>query len=135
MMIKAMNKSSNYKERHEEFVSNLSGTSVLTLIICLFHIPAFILLLKLVQRDNKPFLLRDFFLLMLPLLSIITVTAEFNFLTLVSLVPLSIILLYWNRKTQMNNSRKPSDPKTIHNKTSYITLLKGNFIRDSLMNS
>ena len=66
-----------YKEEHEGFVKNFKGTSAFFVVICLAHLPASILLLKIVQGSSKPLFIRDFVCLVLPLLLNMTILADY----------------------------------------------------------
>ena len=139
-----MSVSVSYKEEHESFVSNLKGSSIGCIIVCLMHVPVFILTLKLVQRYKKPTLMRDFLILVFPSLLVVTVFANYNY---VSLVALTIILclvmrslsqckhvnetvlsdvniefVSGNHKDELNNGK---NEENIHQRTSYITIYKG----------
>lgn len=122
-----------YKEQHEAFVSNLQGSSVFEVLACVSQVPAFIMLLKLVQRNSKPSIIRDFLLFTLPTLLSITLFANLNYWSLLVLV---VGLGYYHSRDR-NRITQPSTPPTTPlnpsnlgetDDTSYLTLFKGEFL-------
>ena len=82
-----------YKEEHEGFVKNFKGTSAFFVVICLAHLPASILLLKIIQGSSKPLFIRDFFCLVLPLLLNMTILADYCYITIFLLIGGEIIYI------------------------------------------
>ena len=82
-----------YKEEHEGFVKNFKGTSAFFVVICLAHLPASILLLKIVQGSSKPLFIRDFVCLVLPLLLNMTILADYCYLTIFLLIGGEIVYI------------------------------------------
>lgn len=120
-----------YKEEHEAFVSNLKGTSIGCIYFCLSHVPALVLLLKLVQANRRPRLLRDFTFLVIPILLIITLLADQSFWTLPCLLLgeiLAINRLQFRKGLGVFIGDIPSsgNVNTISsNKKTYLSLFKG----------
>jgi hypothetical protein len=114
----------SYKEEHEAFVSNLKGTSVGCILACFLHIPAVILLLKLIQKKARPRILRDMVYLVIPLLLSLTVLADYSY---VSLIIIAIAEIY---TLQLQKLKYESDVvqdviASEDKKKSYISLFKG----------
>ena len=82
-----------YKEEHEGFVKNFKGTSAFFVVICLAHLPASILLLKIVQGSSKPLFIRDFVCLVLPLLLNMTILADYCYITIFLLIVGEIVYI------------------------------------------
>lgn len=123
----------SYMLEHEAFVSNIKGTSVGCVLVCLLHLPMLILLTKLFQGTRKPRIIRDLIFLVLPILATITVLAEYNYWSLLSAICISVLFLnssdlnYDLNKDHVGGSNSPtsSNYAMIYNSTSYITLFKG----------
>lgn len=126
---------SNYKAEHEEFVSNLNGSSTASVIICLAHVPALILLTKLVQKGKKPRLFFEFLFFSFPMLLCMTIFADYSMISL-SIILLTAGLLYQGKKVVacadgffVSASERPSmtGNKSENRKirASYLTLSKG----------
>jgi hypothetical protein len=130
-----------YKEEHEGFVKNFKGTSAFFIIICLAHLPASILLLKIVQGSSKPLFIRDMFCLVLPLLLNMTVLADYCYITIFFMVTCEMIYIF---RFNPYRARKPSDNDLLENsnlrvkssfssavvrcqKAAYLNLFKGMF--------
>ena len=122
-----------YAEEHAAFFSNLKGSSALDVLVCILHLPALVLLLKLVQGHKRPRLLRDYFFLAFPCLLSITVFSTAGCLSLL-LITLSDIYIY--RTHSKATSDDISVPNTrfkvtdsnqeITTEKSYLSLFKGN---------
>jgi len=125
----------SYMLEHEAFVSNIKGTSVGCVLVCLLHLPMFILLTKLFQGKRKPRIIRDLVFLVLPILATITVLAEYNYWSLLSAICISVLFMNSSDLTyDLNrdhvlvgdsNSPTSSSHAIIYYSTSYITLFKG----------
>ena len=134
---KRMSKDS-YMLEHEAFVSNIKGTSVGCVLVCLLHLPIFILLTKLFQGKRKPRIIRDLVFLVLPILATITVLAEYNYWSLLSAICISVLFMNSSDLTyDLNrdhvlvgdsNSPTSSSHAIIYYSTSYITLFKGKIV-------
>ena len=128
-----------YKEEHEGFVKNFKGTSAFFIIICLAHLPASILLLKIVQGSSKPLFIRDLFCLVLPLLLNMTILADYCYITLFFMVTCEMLYIF---RFNPYRARKPSDNELLENgnqrekssfssavvrcqKAAYLNLFKG----------
>lgn len=119
---------SSYKDEHESFVSNLKGTSVACVVTCLAHVPAFIMLAKVMQRTRKPRIIREFLCLSFPLLLTITVFADYSYLSLTILGITLGVLNFQHRKhllsdLQAGKLEQQMDDK--NDRTAYLTLSKG----------
>jgi hypothetical protein len=111
--------------------------------VCILHLPALVLLLKLVQSHRRPRLLRDYVFLALPCLLTTTVFANAGYLSLL-LITLSDVYIYrtQNKGTSDDipavNTRLKSfeiNQDVITDK-SYLSLFKGNttFLRQNSFN-
>lgn len=118
---------SKYKEEHESFVSNLSGSSVECVVLCLAHVPAYALLTKMMQGFAAPRVVLDFIGLGLPLMLTMTIFSEY---TAVSISFLFVIFTAIYRTHGWSCSVKSTFPLSSeqgqHGRTSYLTLSKGN---------
>ena len=122
----------SYRDEHVSFVSNLKGTSIGCIVTCLAHSPCCILLVKLVQRNTKPMLLRDMFYFVIPLLLNMTVLADQCYWTLGILTLIEIIYVI---KMNRENARKfdfeqlqigsHSVEQEHSSKLNFLTLFKG----------
>lgn len=136
----------SYKEEHESFVANLKGSSIGCIIVCLLHMPAYILLLKMAQKYSKPSLSRDFLLLVFPTLLTVTVFANYNYISLIVLIVILCIRMRTPRHNHVVNEvvlggespvfEKPENSadnertakeENMHHRTNYITIYKGIF--------
>lgn len=125
----------NYKAEHEQFVSNLKGSSAACVLTCLLHVPLFIFLTKLVQKGRKPRLLREFFFLSLPLLFTMTVFADYAYLS-ICIVLITAVSLYQTQRTRIIAESSSASESSVqsyleeyqlqNHRTSYLTLSKGN---------
>jgi len=133
----------SYKDEQEAFVSNLPGTNVFDLVISFLHIPMLTLLAKVVllslrkrkyeEQSNKlTLLLEEYFVFVLPVLLCYTVGANYNHITLLMAIVLTILLFFWHRtQTYLSSTSQPDNtPKSIFQDTNYVTLFKGNLIHD-----
>lgn len=127
---------SSYNEEHELFVSNSKGSSVMCVLICLFHAPTLMLLLKLIQHNRKPRFLRDFIFFVFPLLLNITILVDQSYVSCCFLLLTEIYVLYNNRKTGMNINIITTENENIknsidlpdnnnNNHKSYLSLFRG----------
>lgn len=107
--------SCGYKQEHEGFVKNFKGTSAGNILCTLAHVPASILLLKIVQGNSQPSFIRDFSCLVLPILLNMTILADYCYLTIVLLVTSEIIYVVYfnpcrsrpgNEKINLNENEK-----------------------------
>ena len=127
-----------YKEEHEGFVKNFKGTSAFFVVICLAHLPASILLLKITQGSSKPLFIRDFLCLVLPLLFNMTILADYCYLTIFLLIGGEIIYIlrfnpYRQKKVADNEMEMKSSlpgssflSSIVRNRrTAYLNLFKG----------
>lgn len=116
----------SYKSEQEAFVSNLTGTDITCILACVAHIPLLVLLLKIVQQTNKPMILRDILFLVVPLILVTTISANYNFWT-VFLLAIYITALY---RSYCGDTIDFS-PLQFHNieqrrnNTYFLTLFKG----------
>ncbi len=125
--------SSAHKIDHESFVSNLKGTSVACVIACIAHVPCCIVLLKIAQKSKKPRLLRDICFVVVPMLLIVTVMADYNYMTVLStLIVLAVMYFRTSGKLPVNDSNNSSPDKVNINpskqNTYYLTLFKGTVV-------
>ena len=123
-----------YKEEHQGFVKNFKGTSAGYVIVCLAHVPASILLLKIVQGSSRPSFLRDFLCIVLPILLNMTLLADYCYLTIILLIGCEILFIV---KINPYRVRKESDdiiqseggePSSVLNRcrgAAYLNLFKG----------
>mmetsp|Transcript_14027 Transcript_14027/g.20977 ORF Transcript_14027/g.20977 Transcript_14027/m.20977 type:complete len:565 (-) Transcript_14027:11-1705(-) len=121
--------SSAYKDEHEAFVSNLKGTSLSCVLVCLAHVPACILLLKLVQAWRRPRILRDLFVLVYPLMFSLTIFSGHGYWSLPSLFSIAFMI------SQLKGDRRGAGLSSDHfgsttledsqTKLSYLSLFKG----------
>ena len=95
-----------YKEEHQGFVKNFKGTSAGYVIVCLAHVPASILLLKIVQGSSRPSFLRDLLCLVLPILLNLTLLADYCYFTIVLLIGCEAVFIF---KINPYRVRKESD--------------------------
>jgi hypothetical protein len=117
----------SYKQQHEEFVSNHNGSSLLTLIICLCHIPLLILILKLIYNrqdvgscSTVTCFLCDLLFLIIPTVFVITVVAPYQHITLLLLLIAALILLYVFKPTGNVEAMT-----SFCDSTAYLTVFKG----------
>jgi len=123
-----MNKES-YMLEHEAFVSNIKGTSVGCVLVCLLHLPMLILLTKLFQGRRKPRIIRDLVFLVLPILATITILAEYNYWSLLSAICISVLFMNSSDiNCDSNSLNSCSHYASTYHSTSYITLFKGKLI-------
>lgn len=133
----------NYKYEHEQFMSNLKGSSAACIVACLLHVPVFVMLTKLIQKGRKPRLLREFFFLCLPLLLTMTIFADYTYLSLfIGLITAASLYQSQRRRiiaessnvssaaieVAVNNSQQSHHPpahQSKYQRTSYLTLSKG----------
>ena len=120
----------SYKEAHEHFVANNTGTRIGDLIVCLAHIPVFVFWLKEVQGRASPSIVRDCIFLSIPVLLVVTVLVEYHYFTVCILYISSILWYIWKKTasknvphTELNDTK--TTPDNLHKKTSYLTLFKG----------
>lgn len=117
-----------YSDEQAAFFSNLKGSSAWDVLLCILHLPALILLLKLVQCHRRPRLIRDFVFLVTPLLFCLTIFSEGSHLSLI-LIIISDIYLYRSIKAQedhMTMSNAFSDHNVeIFSEKSFLSLFKG----------
>ena len=131
-----------YKEEHQGFVKNFKGTSVGNILICLIHVPASILFLKIVQGSSPPSFIRDMFCLILPILLNMTVFADYCYFTIILMIAFEIIFIlkinpYRVRKesddvTHSGNVLHDNEPSSLFYKCkglTYINLFKGKWVR------
>ena len=131
-----------YKEEHEGFVKNFKGTSAFFVIICLSHLPASILLLKIMQGSSKSLFVRDMLCLVLPILLNMTVLADYCYITIFLLVGFEMLYIFHFNPYRM---RKASDYEigrsdssegsfsgaiTRCRKAAYLNLFKGKLMQD-----
>lgn len=116
----------SYKDEKEAFVSNLKGTSVGCIFFILAHSAVFILLLKMVQMNKRPRILRDFAFLVFPMLVSMTILADQCYWSLPLIVATELYIIYRDRNDSSFNSTE------VHNffqesnaRKSYLTLFKG----------
>lgn len=135
---------SSYKEQHEAFVSNLKGTSLFCVATCLAHVPALLLLTKLLHircgliepRVKMPQIsaVREYLFFVLPMLLVITVLADYNYLTL--LVICSVVAALRSslpQKVALEEFSVSSGPReavaatdlSIKSQASFLSLFKG----------
>ena len=122
-----------YKEEHQGFVKNFKGTSAGYVIVCLLHVPASILLLKIVQGSKQPSFLRDFVCLVLPILLNMTILADYCYVTIILLILLEALYIlrinpYRERKESDNISEESSSEGyslSRCKKAAYLDLFKG----------
>ena len=121
-MIQKNQSLNSYKHQHESFVSNLKGSSIGCILACLIHVPIFILLLKIVQNKCKPTVSRDFLLLVLPLLLIITVFSNHNYWSIILFVTILYPLIHYNFRNDVVvvNGNSPLVDENSSNITSSI---------------
>lgn len=117
---------STYKEEHESFVSNLSGSSAECVVLCLAHVPAYILLTKMIQGFSAPRVLLDFMGLGLPLMLTMTVFSEYTVASMCFLLVM-YAATYKIRAGSFSfrSTFPPSPEKELYGRTSYLTLSKG----------
>ena len=130
-----------YKEEHEGFVKNFKGTSAFFVIICLSHLPASILLLKIMQGSSKSSFLRDMLCLVLPILLNMTVLADYCYITIFLLVGFEMLYIF---RFNPYRIRKASDDEIGHSdssegsysgaitrcrKAAYLNLFKGTLMQ------
>ena len=133
-----------YKEEHEGFVKNFKGTSAFFVVICLAHLPASILLLKIIQGSSKPQFLRDFMCLVLPLLLNMTILADYCYLTIFMMIGCEVVFIlffnpYREKKTAdnelvLNGSNAASGGSFLSSsiarckRVAYLNLFKGSVL-------
>ena len=133
----------SYMLEHEAFVSNIKGTSVGCVLVCLLHLPMLILLTKLFQGRRKPRIIRDLVFLVLAILATITILAEYNYWSLLTAICISVLFMNssdlicdLNRDHVFvgdSNNPTSSSHAIIYNSTSYITLFKGMIVLPTLL--
>lgn len=123
-----------YKEEHSGFVKNFKGTSAGYVIVCLLHVPASILLLKIVQGSSRPSFIRDFFCLIVPILLNMTLLSNWAYVTIIILI---LFEAFWILRINPYRARKESDdvreehssgssvPVGRCKKAAYLDLFKG----------
>jgi hypothetical protein len=121
----------SYKEEHEGFMKNFKGTSAACVIVCLAHVPASILLLKIVQGNSKSSFLRDYICLVVPLLLNMTVLADYCYFTLLLMVMLEAIYVLRFNQYRVRKDREITDTLSAVNpskKAVYLSLFKGLYL-------
>lgn len=113
----------DYKLRHEEFMSNLSGTSVSAVAACIYHLPCFILAVKCVQVFIEQNIFVDFILVVVPLLVTATVGFSSNGFSLFCLTTLFTLIL-WKKKLFNEPENIHQETKKDHN-NQFLSLFKG----------
>ena len=129
-MSSSSSSSISYKDEHQAFVSNLKGTSVGCIFVCLAHAPAFILLLKLVQYNRRQRILRDFIFLVIPVLLNMTILADQCYWSLPIMVASELYFFVRKEKrsttTSSLHSNIDSSVDSPSDRKIYLTLFKGN---------
>lgn len=128
LLLLSLSVQGSYKEEHEGFMKNYKGTSAACVIVCLAHVPASILLLKIVQGNSKSSFLRDYFCLVAPLLLNMTVLADYCYFTLLLMVMLEAIYVLRFNHYRVRKDREIVDITTapIPSKNAvYLSLFKG----------
>lgn len=113
----------SYKTYHEEFVSNNNGTSLSSVVSCIFLFPVYLFILKLFQGYKNQHIIWDFILLMLPMLLALTVFADYNswvLLCFVFIISLFLCLHYAAAKQNTINVNNK-----LNNITNLLTTFKG----------
>ena len=114
----------SYKEDHEGFVSNLSGSDIWSIIICIAHVPVLTLILKYLQNQNQPSIVRDFFAYSFPLLLVVTIASNYAYWSLLSLSLCSIVL-YRSRIVEALKVLRNDFDSSIAKSSYYLTMFKG----------
>jgi hypothetical protein len=112
-----------YKEQHESFVSNLSGTDVITFLLPLLHLPFLIIISKILHKGRKSSILLEFAVLILPVLLVLTVCADYAYWTLSFCLGTVVLLLLKERK---HNKELSPIPET--KEKGFITFFKGTVV-------
>lgn len=121
-----MSGNSAYKAEHEQFTSNLKGTSILCIILCILHVPACLLISKLVQWRRKPNWIRDYAFLVVPQLLSITVLHNHSYWSLPCLLSLGFVASKLQRNIIDKTTGSATDLSSILGAhKAYLSYFKG----------
>lgn len=119
----------SYRAEHESFVSNLKGTSITCILFYLAHAPACVFLLKLVQGNRKPSIVRDICFLVMPLLLSMTILSNHSYWSLPCLISIGFVVSKYHQRSQKDHVLDIDATITLTDylgpHPSYLSLFKG----------
>jgi hypothetical protein len=116
----------SYKQEHEAFVSNLKGASIGCLLVCLVHAPIFVFMAKVLLQSNQTKFWKEFLFLCLPLILIMTLFSDYNYLSCACFSLLIVFTVSNNNVLTIHFGNEEENIINCNNKNiSYLTIFKG----------